>query len=119
MDCKEKRDSIEVFKWVKRVNRGDVGKGTNLKSWTCFSGKEHSKNGPGKASVEKQKVKFTLFLLEIHTVKDIMVRSNKKSSSHLSLSCKVGLNLRRERKKLTSKKHPNISAVKEKAKDFT
>ncbi len=49
-------------------------------------------------------------------VKDIMVGNTPKCSDHRMVSCKAELNLRREREKLISKKHPNNDAVKEKAK---
>ncbi len=53
------------------------------------------------------------------TVKDVIVRNTPKCSDNRMVSCKVELNLRPEREKLISKKHPNTVAVKEKAKEFS
>ncbi len=52
-------------------------------------------------------------------VKDVIVRNTSKCSDHRMVSCKVEMNLRREREKLRGKKHPNTDALKEKAKEFS
>lgn len=52
-------------------------------------------------------------------VKDITTKYTSNFSNHQFVRCKEGLNLRREKEKLMSKKHPNTLAGREKAEKFS